>query len=296
VDNLPVRVLVIEDNGGDARLIQEALRHGRGTAFAVEVTDTLDAGLARMAAEIDVVLLDLSLPDAFGIDTFRRARAQAPSIPIVVLTGNDDEALATSAVNEGAQDFLSKQKLDGEILARSIRYAIERHRLLEQARQMATIDELTGLVNRRGFSLLCQHHFAIADRNRMRLQLLYLDLDAFKSVNDTFGHPEGDRALRLVAEVLLQTFRKSDVVARLGGDEFCVLLTSGSVDGAGTSVERLRANLETANATAGRPYRLSMSVGVGTYEPERPVPLDALMQCADEAMYAEKSARRRVAS
>lgn len=296
MNSQPVRVLLVEDNPGDARLIREALRDARGTDITIEVAGTLAAGLAGMLADADVLLLDLSLPDAFGIDTFRRAHAAAPQLPIIVLTGNDDEALAVSAVNEGAQDFLSKRKLDGEVLVRSIRYAIERHRLLEQARQMATLDDLTGLVNRRGFSLLCQHHFALADRNRAPLPLLFVDVDRFKSVNDAFGHQEGDRALRAVADVLTETFRKSDVVARIGGDEFCVLLTSGSSDGASTGAERLRISLESANIAALRRYRLSVSVGIAIYEPDRPVSLEALMKQADDAMYAQKSARPQQAS
>jgi diguanylate cyclase (GGDEF)-like protein len=95
---------------------------------------------------------------------------------------------------------------------------------------------------------------------------------------------------------LLQTFRKSDVVARVGGDEFCVLMTSGAIEGATASIERLRIHLEAANAAAARPYRLSLSVGLAVYDPEHPVALDGLIQQADAAMYKQKSARRRLAS
>jgi len=293
----PLQVLLVEDNPGDARLIREALRETKGVGFTLEVADTLAAGLERMAAaDRDVVLLDLSLPHAFGLDTYRRAHAAAPQLPIVVLTGNEDEALAVSAVNEGAQDFLSKRKLDGEGLVRSIRYAIERHRLLEQVRQLAIIDELTGLANRRGFTLLCQHHFDIANRHHKQLQLLFIDVDRFKSINDTFGHQEGDRALVDVATLLVRTFRKSDVIGRVGGDEFCVLLTEGSLDAAQISTERLRASLLTINAAGHRPYPLALSVGVGMYSPDRPTSFDGLMKQADEAMYAEKSVRRQKAS
>ncbi len=294
---VPVRVLLVEDNPGDARLIREALRETKGVDFTLAVAETLAAGLQRVAAaDVDIVLLDLSLPDAFGLDTYRRAHIGAPHLPIIVLTGNEDETLAVSAVNEGAQDFLSKRKLDGEILGRSIRYAIERNRLLEQVRQLAIIDDLTGLANRRGFSLLCQHHFDIANRNHLQLRLLFIDVDRFKSINDTYGHQVGDRALSDVATVLVQTFRKSDVIGRVGGDEFCVLLTQGAADGARISTERLRASLLAMNLTGDRPYQLSLSVGIGVYDPDQPTSFDELMNRADEAMYAEKSARRQKAS
>jgi diguanylate cyclase (GGDEF)-like protein len=297
MEGVPVRVLLVEDNPGDARLIREALRETKGVDFSLEVADTLAAGLERVAAsDADIVLLDLSLPDAFGLDTYRRAHFDAPHVPIIVLTGNEDEALAVSAVNEGAQDFLSKRKLDGEVLVRSIRYAIERHRLLEQVRQLAIVDDLTGLANRRGFSLLCQHHFDLANRNRKQLRLLFIDVDRFKAINDTFGHQEGDRALADVAALLVRTFRKSDVIGRVGGDEFSVLLTEGALEGARISTDRLRASLLAINAAAQRPYQLSLSVGVGVYDPDQPTTFEGLMKQADQAMYAEKSARRQKAS
>lgn len=297
MEGVPVRVLLVEDNPGDARLIREALRETKGVDFSLEVADTLAAGLERVAAsDADIVLLDLSLPDAFGLDTYRRAHFDAPHLPIIVLTGNEDEALAVSAVNEGAQDFLSKRKLDGEVLVRSIRYAIERHRLLEQVRQLAIVDDLTGLANRRGFSLLCQHHFDLANRNHLQLRLLFIDVDSFKAINDTFGHQEGDRALGDVAALLVRTFRKSDVIGRVGGDEFCVLLTEGALEGARISTDRLRSSLLAINAAAQRPYQLSLSVGIGVYDPDQPTSFEGLMKQADQAMYAEKSARRQKAS
>src|SRR5207245_10923202 len=116
------------------------------------------------------------------------------------------------------------------------------NRLLEQVRQLATRDYLTGLSNRRGFSLLCQDHFDIANRNHLQLRLLFIDVDRFKSINDTYGHQVGDGALSDVATVLVQTFRKSDVIGRVGGDEFCVLLARGTADGSRTSKERLGAS------------------------------------------------------
>lgn len=131
----PLRILLIEDNPGDARLIQLMLDEAGGPGFRLETVDRLSRGLERMAAAAcDVVLLDLSLPDAQGLDTFLRAQAAAPELPIVVLSGLDDEALAVRAVQEGAQDYLVKGHVDGGLLLRAMRYAIERKRL-EQARR-----------------------------------------------------------------------------------------------------------------------------------------------------------------
>ncbi|MEA1906175.1 MAG: histidine kinase dimerization/phosphoacceptor domain -containing protein [Euryarchaeota archaeon] len=126
-----VNVLLIEDNPGDARLIREMLADSKGAVFSIELADRLSTGLAHLAGgngDFDVVLLDLSLPDSSGIDTFVRTGAQAQNMPIVVLTGLYDTELAILAVQKGAQDYLVKGQVNSEIMARAIRYAIERNR------------------------------------------------------------------------------------------------------------------------------------------------------------------------
>ena len=131
-----LKVLLIEDNPGDARLIREMLIAMKGRAFDVECADRLSIGLDHLAeGGIDVILLDLSLPDSQGLDTFVRAQAQASGVPIVVLTGLDDETLAVRAVQEGAQDYLVKGHVDGYSLTRAIRYAIERKRAEEALKE-----------------------------------------------------------------------------------------------------------------------------------------------------------------
>jgi DNA-binding NarL/FixJ family response regulator len=124
-----LKVLLIEDNPGDVRLIQEMLAEAKGIAFHLESTDSLSGGMGRLTeAQVDLLLLDLSLPDGYGIETFRKAYAQAPGVPIVVLSGSDDEELAMHAVQAGAQDYLVKGQVDGHLLARAILYAVERER------------------------------------------------------------------------------------------------------------------------------------------------------------------------
>jgi signal transduction histidine kinase len=133
VENKTTAVLLIEDNADDAWLLRSALKRGRGQEFQLEHAEVLATGLDRLnQGGIDVVILDLSLPDSTGPDTFRRVHSQASDIPIMVLTGLDDETLGESLVREGAQDYLTKGQLDNNVLVRSIRYAIERKRT-EQA-------------------------------------------------------------------------------------------------------------------------------------------------------------------
>src|SRR5438445_11192021 len=191
-----VRVLLVEDNVGDARLIELALAAARWTQFELVRVDPRPAAIARTSqGGIDVMLLDLSLPDSSGIQTLREAYAQAREIPIVVFTGLDDDELAFNAVNEGAQDFLVKGRADTELLDRSIRYAIDRHPALEQVRQLSIVDELTGLNNRRGFLLLFEHHRELAARTQVPLTLIFIVLDGMQRIYDSYGHQQGVRAL-----------------------------------------------------------------------------------------------------
>jgi PAS domain S-box-containing protein len=135
----PATVLLIEDNPGDARLIREMLAEGEGDRFKVVCARQLSSGLERLAAnDIEAVLLDLGLPDSQGFDTFAKAYAQAPGVPIIVLSGLTDEQLAIKTVQEGAQDYLVKGHLDSHSLVRTIRYAIERKRTEESLRESET--------------------------------------------------------------------------------------------------------------------------------------------------------------
>jgi signal transduction histidine kinase len=131
VSQVSIKVLVIEDDPGDVDFLKELLAEVEGETFDLVCVDRLASGVACLdEEEFDVVLLDLSLPDSQGLDTFSKVHMHAPNVPIIVLTGLDDEEVAILAVQGGAQDYLSKAVLDGPLLTRAIRYAIERHRLL----------------------------------------------------------------------------------------------------------------------------------------------------------------------
>ncbi len=129
MENKPKKILLIEDNPGDARLIREMLVEAKYGGFEMEQSPRLSSGLALLSrAPFDVVLLDLGLPDSQGIETLVKTKNQAPHIPIVIMTGLTDESLGISAVREGAQDYLVKGQVDSNLLARTLRYAIERKR------------------------------------------------------------------------------------------------------------------------------------------------------------------------
>jgi diguanylate cyclase (GGDEF)-like protein/PAS domain S-box-containing protein len=163
-----------------------------------------------------------------------------------------------------------------------------RKRMEEALRDMALVDDLTGLYNRRGFFTMSQQQLKMADRTKIRMILLFADFDNLKHINDTLGHPEGDRALIEVADVFRETFRESDIIARMGGDEFVVLAIETDSISPEILATRLQENLEARNARGDRRYKLSLTAGTARYDPRRPCSIDELLARADRAMYERK--------
>lgn len=287
------KILLIEDDLEYAGALKEMLAQLKDPAFDLEHTEQLSRGLARLIeGGFDMVLLDLNLPDSNGLDTFTRVHTQAPEVPIIVLTGLDDEKLATKTVHQGAQDYLIKGHINIGALTRVVRYGIERHQLWEEIHSLSLTDELTGLYNRRGFLTLTEHPLKLSKRTGKRLFLLFADVDKLKQINDTLGHHEGDQALRDAARILKETFREADIVARLGGDEFAVLAMETSENPSQTPAHRLQENIAIYNSKAKKSYDLHLSVGMLPYDPKNPCPLDELLDQADKLMYNQKQQRR----
>jgi two-component system, cell cycle response regulator len=277
-------VLLVEDNPLDAHLVRAVLERVGDGSIAVSHSDHLGHALSRLAQRsFDVVLLDLFLPDAAGVETLRQVLAQAPELPVVVLTGRHDRDAALQAVREGAQDYLVKGQLEGEVLLRALGYAIERHRLMKEVRTLSLRDELTQLHNRRGFFTLAEQQMRLAVRSQAEHALVFIDLDGMKRINDEFGHGEGDRALRDLAGLLRVTFRNSDILARLGGDEFVVLLCGAAVEASRCALKRLHTNLEALNRAPDRLYPLEFSAGVIRCSA-------ADMECLDELLLRARAA------
>jgi diguanylate cyclase (GGDEF)-like protein len=288
-----LNILLVEDNPGDARLFKEALNEAHAPNFSLLHCTSLAQALDRLpAAQPDVIVVDLGLPDAFGIDVVRRTRMGAPAVPVVVLTSRTDEALGLQALHEGAQDYLIKGELDPRLLARALRYAIERQRMQAALQSESLTDELTKLHNRRGFMALAGSHIKSAEHTQRPFSLVFIDLDGMKDVNDTLGHVEGDRALVEAASLLSRCVRQSDIVARFGGDEFVLLLTTAEKDWENSIRHRLQQQLDASNAQPGRRYRLSFSVGVVTADPGRWLTLEDLVAEADAMMYRQKHRKK----
>jgi len=289
-----VSILLVEDNPGDARLFRETLRDAYAT-FELVHCSSLQEALERLSTvQPDVIVVDLGLPDASGIDVVQRTRACAPNAPVVVLTGRDDEAVGLQALQQGAQDYLIKSELDGRLLSRALRYAIERNRMQAALQSESLVDELTGLYNRRGFLALAGNQLKTAARTCQPVALVYIDLDGMKQINDRLGHLAGDRALIEAAAVLSRCVRESDILARLGGDEFVMLLTTSREQAELLIRERLPRQLEACNGQPGRQYELSFSVGAISAVADQQRSLEELMDEADARMYRQKELKRKM--
>jgi two-component system, cell cycle response regulator len=287
-------MLLVQDNHGEARVLQEMVA-GEPARFEVVHVERLAEAQRHLTEEqFDIILLDLTLPDGSGIETLIRMHDAARDTPIVVLSDREDEALALKTVQAGAQDYLLTHQLERASLLRAVRYAIERHNRLAELRTMSLIDDTTELYNRRGFLTLAQQQLKLANRSQRNLMLLFADLDGLKTINDTFGHSEGTRALIETSQILREIFRSSDIIARIGGDEFVVLVVETCGLSIETIVQRFEAQVRRHNVLHDRPYRLAISVGASCYNPEQPCSIEELLSRADMRMYEHKRSKRRI--
>jgi diguanylate cyclase (GGDEF)-like protein/PAS domain S-box-containing protein len=413
-------LLLVEDNPGDARLLREMFNEQGSHSTELTHVGCMSEAEEHLAKRgFDIILLDLGLPDVQGLGALRRAHAAAPRVPLVVLTGLDDEFLAAQALQEGAQDYLIKGQIEAPGLLRTMRYAIERKAMEEalfvekeraqvtlncigdavactdisgnitflnlvaekmtgcslpeaagrpmaevfrildsssretipnpmsmavrqdrivhlpsnsvlirrdgfeipiedsvapihdregkatgavmvfrdvslgramalQATHSAQHDFLTGLPNRMLLNDRINHAIASAPRNLNKVAVLFLDLDGFKHINDSLGHPIGDKLLQSIAKRLVGCVRGSDTVSRQGGDEFVVLLAEvAKSDDAIIMARRMLQAVAEAHSIDQHDLHVTASIGVSIY-PDDGLDAETLIKNADTAMYQAK--------
>lgn len=290
-----VRILLVEDDEDDFVLTRELLVDGFGARFTVDWADSPARGLEQLTTRpYDVALVDYNLGSGTGVDLLRGAMARGCRTPVIMLTGQDDRATDLEAMHAGAADYLVKGRVTGDMLERAIRYARERHRLLEEISALSLMDELTGLSNRRGFHTMAEHRMQLLERHGSPCALVFGDVDGLKQANDTMGHEAGDRLLVDTARVLRSTFRGTDLIARLGGDEFVVLADDVS-EGIGAMLARLEQQIAARNAEAGADAPvLSISIGALEFHAGPSVALAEIIAEADARMLRCKCGRRGV--
>ncbi|MCA9706026.1 MAG: EAL domain-containing protein [Myxococcales bacterium] len=261
------RILLAEDNPADARLVKELLRECWGGEFELLSSSRLDQALQiATTQDVQVMLLDLTLPDSSGIDTVRRACASAPGLPIVVMTGMGDEEVARRAVSEGAQDFLVKGEIEPPLLERSLVYAIERKTFERQIQHHNLHDGVTGLPNR-GLLLerieqsMVRHH-----RHSIAFALLSISLDHYRAITHSYGHALTDEWIVLLAKRLNTILRPGDTLARVGPDHFAALVEVEEIPAVLGIVQRIHDALQRREVVGGEELFTTGSIGITTSE------------------------------
>jgi diguanylate cyclase (GGDEF)-like protein len=283
----PVRVLIVEESPALAdhysRVLEQA---GMVTATVTDPMKVLDQ-LAEFRP--DIMLVDLYMPECNGIELAAAVRQEEAyvSTPIVFLAPEADAEKQLAAISLGGDDFLART-IEPERLVSSVASRVQRARVL---RSLMVRDSLTGLLNHTATKEQLDIQLARAKRQNMPLAFAMLDIDRFKSVNDTYGHAAGDRVLKSLSRLLQQRLRGSDIVGRYGGEEFAVILNDTDGEDAVKVIDKIRENFARVRHHAGEEeFTITFSAGIASFPPyETPLSLN---EAADHALYQAKGAGR----
>jgi diguanylate cyclase (GGDEF)-like protein len=295
----PGRILVVDDSKVVRAIVSRALKMG---GYDVREAPNGAEALRLLAQEPhDVVITDLRMPDLDGFEVLAQVKRLDPDVEVIVLTGSHakDVSCAIRALRLGAHDYLAKPPASADEVLLTVERALEKkrlkdanRRLVQELQHMSRRDPLTGLLNRRSLDEALAREIARARRHGHALSLMMLDLDHFKKVNDTWGHPAGDEVLRTFARVVASLLREEDVLYRYGGEEFLAVLPETDARGALAAAERVVAGVAaTPVALAGGRLRVTVSAGVASLSPAVQ-DADGLVARADEALYSAKSSGR----
>jgi two-component system chemotaxis response regulator CheY len=294
-----MRILIVEDDPDSRRLLRVRLQ-----AAGYEVVEAVDGETAWELFQhelIRLIITDWTMPKMDGAELIRRIRsAGAPGYTyIIMLTALDEKRNVVLGLEIGADEYLTKPFHAKELLARVA--AGERILQLEEKltvsqqklTELAMRDGLTGVLNRRAAGEHLAAELSRAARQGSPFSILLADIDHFKSVNDQYGHPVGDQALRYVAEILVHYVRPYDWVGRWGGEEFLVMLPGASLEGALQAAERIRRNLAEKPFVLESNQEVLLRVSMGAASvPQEPCSAEELVRRADEALYRAKHGGR----
>jgi two-component system, cell cycle response regulator len=300
-------ILVADDEPINRTLIQRRLERAGYDVLTAE--NGREAVEAAVNGSPDLIILDVMMPLMDGLEACRLIKANEATrdIPVIFLSARDETDVKVSGLALGANDYISKPFKAEELLARvevAMRMKRERDHLrlsaeearvtAEIAQERAMTDALSGLLNRYGLQRVLAHEYAEARRYTRPLSCLMIDLDNFKTINDSFGHVTGDTALKQVASILTNVVRRSDMVSRYGGDEFLVLLPETDLEGAEALAEKVRASAESQAFGDGEPrFQLTLSIGAATLSDDESG--NDMIVRADLALYdAKEQGRNRV--
>ena len=289
VDDTKINIDILLELLGDTYDILVSLNGTR----ALEIVDE---------NHVDIILLDILMPDINGYDVCRvlKSKEKTKHIPIIFITANTDEESIDNAFEVGGIDYITKPFKALELLAR-LKTHLNMQELLKELEDshkdlelLASQDHMTKLYNRRYFCEISMKILELAKRNKKDLSVLMLDIDKFKNVNDTYGHHVGDDVIIALANVLKDLSRNSDVACRFGGEEFLILLPETSVEGAYSIGEKIRKHVEelVIKLENHETLKFTISAGVAQIDIENELNLEKTIQRADDALYEAKEGGR----
>jgi diguanylate cyclase (GGDEF)-like protein len=287
-------VLLIECRLDDAGRVQALLKASENVDFTIDLVMNVDEAHRALVDEIyDVILVADEIEGWTGVELITAMSHADPFLPPVIMLAREDDREADLAAQEaGVADYLIKGQLTPPLLERSIRYALERKQSEQRLLRLAFYDTLTGLPNRASFKREIDDRIIGSCLTKEKFSLLLLDLDHFKKVNDTLGHPVGDLLLQAVSQRLTSTVDEGDFVARLGGDEFVICTHSYRIR---SEVEQLAVtiveNIREPYLLENHPIRTATSIGIATY-PRDGETYPELLKHADLALYRAKDRGR----
>ena len=294
-----LRILVIDPDPSIQPIVQGSLRRSGLPAVLRFITATDGIAARLKPGQFDVILSEHKPPAVNLLRTLHLFRELNLEIPIILLTHEGDFRMVREAFKSGISDCLLKEELEAVSLFDVVTSVLETNRARQETRdwtrrlqEQAERDGLTLLYNHRHFLEVLEREFLRAGRYHRPLSLLMIDLDEFKSINDTLGHPQGDQVLAMVAQLISRSVRHVDLVARYGGDEFAVLLPETGRKAALRLGERILKEIHRHPYLHGpRIFPLSASIGIGSYHPSLSG-AGALLREADQCLYAAKRGGR----
>lgn len=295
-----LQILLIEDNEDDVFLIKEYFsKNNESLSWQITHVNEISEAISVLSkGGIDLILLDLFLADSRGIESFYQLQSRFSRIPMVVMTSLDDESVAVEAVRHGAQDYLVKGQINPTLLSRVVRYAIERQKIrsdLAEANvrleQLALVDPLTGLLNRRGLQQVLSFEIPRSSVEDAESLALLIDMDNFKQINDTLGHAVGDVILKEISRKFKASLRANDYAARIGGDEFMILLPKTRLAEGLRVAEKVRLAVSASPIylASGASVSTTASIGLVTITQRTPT-IDQLLMETHNALYKSKRA------
>ena len=286
-----IKILLVDDDQADRKLVELALKKSakRTVKFEVGTAETLAQGLEMLKdGSFDLVMLDLGLPDSQGLVTIEAVRQIYPDIPIIVLTGLAGEDVGVEAIKAGAVDYVTKP-CKPDALRTRIGIAMQIVGLQKRLLSLANTDGLTGLANHRYLFDVLEREILQARIKNNSLTVMILDIDHFKSVNDTYGHLGGDEILRQMGKVLQENLYPLDLAGRYGGEEFIIMMPETSSEQALKTAEKLRNIIDSFQwEVMEKQISVTISIGLVTLNSSNLIDSNDIVSKADTALYAAK--------